>query len=126
MLDQIDNAAASAAGGGRPNGVTVRLKKPVPKDANSDVQDIYLRVPTFGDFVDIGPIQSFIGRDLDPQTQRPQAVENVMDRDALLKWIVRLSDLPANSILLLHPDDARNLTLGVMALVSIFTSQAGN
>lgn len=121
------SAPISAAGDHEDAKIVIKLEKRIPKDAETETQEIVLRVPTLGDFIDIGPVTHWIGRGTDPNNPtQPETVENVIDRDAFMRWAMRLSGLSRSSLNLLTPTDSRRLLASIVTLVGVFTERAGN
>ncbi len=126
-------AANGAAGGGIPasgealdavseDGIVIKLTRRVAKDANTDIGELKLRLPRLGDWIDIGPVMRVYGYG-DPMA--PNKVENDLDREALMRWAMRLSNESRNTIEQLNAVDARRLFASIVALVNVFTDMAG-
>ncbi|MBL8844811.1 MAG: phage tail assembly protein [Hyphomicrobium zavarzinii] len=70
----------------------IPLSKPIATHSG-ELRTLQLRMPTYGDLMDIGEIDRVYVLDLDPVTNKPTKMETTIDRSAVMRWAERLTDL---------------------------------
>lgn len=100
----------------------VQLANPVAGH-HGMIAEIHLREPTYGDYIDCGPLIRRILSD-DPDQPGRTRIEAVEDGEALTKWICRLSGLPEAVLRLLSWRDGKAVAREVAAIIQ--EMDAGN
>lgn len=97
--------------------VEIELSRPLPGHAGP-ISVITLREPTFGDFIDCGPIRRQIAGD--PRASGGMKIEIIEDVDAIMRWINRLSGIPEAILRALSPRDAYAVKSQIAAIFNEF------
>lgn len=95
---------------------TITLSRPLPTH-KGDVRAIQLRKPTFGEFIEIGPVENLVFTNGDDDSRR---MESRIDLQRLMKWAVRLSDIDQLVLSSLDPADGYALSKAVVEIVNVF------
>lgn len=102
--------------------VTIQLQSPLPY-FDREIGEIQLRAPVFGDWTECGDIhQTTIFDPRGMQTGSAGAVRVEVNAEAVMKWFVRLSGLPAASLAKLSMHDSRLVLREVVKLVGSLDS----
>lgn len=72
--------------------VEIPLTKPITTHAG-ELRVLQLRMPSYGDLMDIGEIDRVYVLELDELTNKPTKMETIVDRAAVMKWAERLTDI---------------------------------
>lgn len=98
--------------------VRIELARPVSGHRGA-IGEVALKVPTFGDYIDCGPVQRNIA--IDPTASAgAMKIEVVDDSAAMMRWMVRLSGLPEAVLRTLGPRDAFAVRREILAMVREF------
>jgi hypothetical protein len=90
--EAIAPVAAAAAGDEQPDGsVTVQLSRPLNTHAG-EARSIRLRPIKYVDVVEIGEVDRVFGSEIDANG-KPARMEHALDREAMMRWMVRLTGL---------------------------------
>lgn len=111
-----NGAAAAAPGSG--DVLRVLLSRPVPTH-KGELRELAVRVPDFGEFIELGEITSVLRFGETPDGQ--PILKTQIDRDKLMAWAVRLTGVDRVILGTLPPPDAYRLSLSVTRVVEIFT-----
>lgn len=97
------------------HGATITLSQALTTH-RGPVREIFVRVPTYGEFIDLGEIDKVYVLELD-EGNRPSKMESTMDRQALMRWMVRLTDLEAHVLGRMSMADGRKVETAVRRFV---------
>jgi len=106
--------------------VAIDLVKRIPGH-HGDISRIEIREPTFGDYVECGPIVRNVWSDDAERPGKPR-MESIENPAAIMKWAVALTGIPESVLRLLGWKDARAVMGEVFAIVQELekgNSQAG-
>ena len=107
---------APAATGGPPVVSQIQLAEPVAWH-HDVVSVIDLRRPTWGDYMDCGPILRHVTSD-DPDQPGRKRSEMIEDKEAMAKWMARLSGRTETFLRLLSWRDGKALANEVVLIVA--------
>lgn len=96
----------------------VPLSKPLATH-KGEVRQIDVRVPDFGDFIEIGEIESVLKTGETPDGQ--PILKSSIDRERLMRWMVKLTGIDRAILSTLPPLDAYRVSLAVTKVVEIFS-----
>lgn len=84
--------AAAPSGGAAPQAFAAEV--PLSKvliTHQGEVRVLQLRVPAYGDLIDIGEIDRVYVLEVDPLTNEPKKLETTVDRSVVMRWAERLT-----------------------------------
>lgn len=116
MQQRVDQSAAARSA------VQIELARPITGHKGL-INVISLREITLGDWIDCGPVQRKVVRD-PRMTDGYVTVESIDDREALMRWMIRLSGIDEAMIRTLSGVDGQAVAMETLALVAEF--EAGN
>jgi hypothetical protein len=94
----------------------IELAHPLSGHAGA-IGELTLKVPTFGDFIDCGPVQRHVARHVGTPDF---AVEIREDQDAMMRWMIRLTGQPEAILRQLSPRDAFAIRREIARMVAEF------
>lgn len=101
------------------NHIVVRIELTAPLlGHHGAIGVLELKEPTFGDYLDCGPLVRNIA--MDPQGEGKMKVEVVDDTEALAQWAQRLTGQPQAILRTLRPRDAFALRREISRIVAEF------
>lgn len=100
--------------------IEIALLRPLVTHAG-DLRKLTLRVPTFGDFVDLGEVTRMFAVPSETDPEQMGQVELKVDRAAVMRWASRLSGHDRVVLGQLAPADAQKLMSAIVQVVGLFT-----
>ena len=100
---------------------TIELAQPLASPRGA-IPVLTIRIPTYGDWMDCGPVQRNIA--IDPTAGSGMKIEVIEDREAMMRWMCRLTGQAEAVLRTMGPRDAKAVRREIARLVAEF--EAGN